>query len=338
MGAGCSAVLGDSGRDGTNGRREQELKTAELGSMLWMEEAEGADAVKAFGGCVLKEATQELVGRERHGPGSRLARRSIAEGDGGLDGEDGLVGHRGAVDVAAEVGEDLAGAARDGLGEDDPALAPRQMRERDGRQGAAGEVKEASAKELCEGDDRDQEHGLATRDGAPGAPVRVEPAAGDEHVDVRVPFERARPGMEDGERADAATDEARIGAEPLERVECSTKEDGEQDLLMRPDEASKLGGEGEDEVEVRDRKEQLFLSAEPARGGVETALGAGAVSTGMVEQVGAVALGTRRQVAAHFGGPAEGDVLERADVAGQHGAAVAVQVTRAVPTHDVGDA
>ena len=194
--------------------------------MLGMEEPEGAHAMEALGRRVLKEAAQELVWRKRHGPGSRLARGSIPEGDGGLDGEDGLVGHRGAMDVAAEVGEDLAGAAGDGLGEDDPALAPRHVWERDGGQGAAREVKEASAKELREGDDGEEEHGLATRDGAPGALIGAEPAAGDEHVDVGMPFERAGPGMKDGERADAAADEARIGAEPLERVEGGTKEDG----------------------------------------------------------------------------------------------------------------
>ena len=106
---------------------------------------------------------------------------------------------------------------------------------------------------------------------------------------------------------------------------------------MRPDEAAELGGQREDEVKVRDGKEQLLLSAEPARGRVEPALGAGASSTGMIEEVGALALGTRHQVAAHFGRPAEGNVLERADVTGQRGAAEPVQVTRAMPTHDVGD-
>ena len=59
--------------------------------------------------------------------------------------------------------------------------------------------------------------------------IGVEATAGNEHVDVRMPFEGARPRVEDGEGADATADETWIGAEPCERVERSAKEKGEED-------------------------------------------------------------------------------------------------------------
>ena len=139
------------GRYGRLPRRQQELESLQREAVRRVEQAEGADPVQSPEGDVLEEAAQELVRGEGHGLAPLISVVSVAEGHRAIvGGDDGLVRDRGLVDVAPEVLEDLVRALDDGFGEDDPALAPGDVRERDARQSAPREAEEAPAKELGE--------------------------------------------------------------------------------------------------------------------------------------------------------------------------------------------
>ena len=75
-----------------------------------------------------------------------IAGVAVAEGDGAVvHGKQGSIGHRGAVDVAAEVFEDLVRTVRDRLGEDDPSLVPRNGGEWHAGEDAPREVEGCAA-------------------------------------------------------------------------------------------------------------------------------------------------------------------------------------------------
>ena len=91
------------------------------------EEAEVSNAMEAVGQGVQQEAPDELVGLQTHGlDGAVVAIVLPGEGDmivvAGLDA---AVGDGDAMGVAAEIGENLRGAAERLLGVDDPIDAPR---------------------------------------------------------------------------------------------------------------------------------------------------------------------------------------------------------------------
>ena len=94
---------------------------------------------RALGRHVLREAAQELVGGQGHRLALMVTAVAIAEGDGAVAaGDDGLVGDRRAMDVAAKVLEDLLRLLHDGLGEDDPGLLPWDHGEGDVGEGIRG--------------------------------------------------------------------------------------------------------------------------------------------------------------------------------------------------------
>jgi hypothetical protein len=228
-----------------------------------VEQAKRTHAVKATGQDVLQDATQELVSGEAHGLALVIAAVLVAEGHGTIvEVVDRTVGDRGLVDVATEVVEDLLRALHRGFGEDDPAFAPGDLGNADARQSTSREVKEAPSKELGERAHRDEVPSTTTRRGEPRAPVRCEAAPGDEHVDMRMPFEGPCPGVEDGERANLGAEVAQIGAQARERLEGGPEEHGQELPLVRAHEAAELRGEREDDVEVGHRQDQVSLAIE----------------------------------------------------------------------------
>jgi hypothetical protein len=159
-----------------------------------MQEAEGANAVKAARGDVLEEAAEKLVGVETHDLDRVVGAASISEGDAVIvEREDRFVGEGGAVDVATEVLEDVVGAVDGGLGEDDPRLSEDRFGEHDAGEGATCQAREDGAKEERERLHRNEEAGTGRAD--PRAAIGGETTAGHQHVNVRMPFERARPGV-----------------------------------------------------------------------------------------------------------------------------------------------
>ena len=92
-----------------------------------------ADAVKAVGQNVQKEAADELVCIERHEAVARLTLASIIfpfEGDTlAIEGEEARVGDCRAVGVAGEIGEHLVGAGERAFGVDHPFHTAKRLEE-----------------------------------------------------------------------------------------------------------------------------------------------------------------------------------------------------------------
>ncbi|MEY4550775.1 MAG: hypothetical protein RL685_6970 [Pseudomonadota bacterium] len=266
--------LGASGRvvDGNGSARgEQELEAAQWDPLGGMKEAEGAHPVKAAKRDVREEAAQKLVSGQSHALALAVAAVSVVEDDGAVvAGGDGLVVESGAMAVAGKVVEDDTGA-RNGLGEDDPALAPGDDRQLQAGHGAASEMEEASSKELRQGSLGHEEGLLAARRSEPGQPIGGETTGGREQVDVRVPLEGARPGVQHGESADVPAEPVRVGTRGGERVERGAEQRAEERLLVLAHGAAELCRQGEDDVEVRHGQEQLALALEPALGGAVAA-------------------------------------------------------------------
>jgi hypothetical protein len=193
QGLGASGIVDEGSRVA---RSEQELEASEGGALGGVKQTEGAHAVQTAEWDVLEEAPQKLVGGQRHGPALAVGAVSVVESDGAVvAGGDGLVGESGAMDVASEVVEHDGGAC-DGLGEDDPALVPGDEGQPEGGNGAASEMKEASSKEFGQGGLGHEKRLLASRRYEPGLAIGGETAGRHEQVDVGVPLERARPGVE----------------------------------------------------------------------------------------------------------------------------------------------
>jgi hypothetical protein len=319
------------------GPREQKLQLPERVAMLRVQQAKGAYAMEALWRHMLQEPSQEVVCTDRHGLALAIAAIAIAEGDAVLARRhDRLVRGRGAVHIAAEVLEDPVGAVHDGLGEHDPFLLPWDLGERDAGQGAPGEVEEAAAEVLGEGTLRYQELLRPPGRHDPAAAIWAEPATGNQHVHVRVPFESARPSVQDGQCADLGSEEARIGTQCRERLEGRAEQHREELLLVGAHEPSELGWQREDDMEVGSRQQQLALLRQPPSSGVVPAAGTGAIATRVEDQVLTPALRALREMPAHLGCAAIDDVSEGAHVARQHGRAVALHVARPVLPHDVG--
>ena len=95
----------------------------ELGLVGRRPQAIVADLVDAGGQNVLKEATDELLGRYRHRTPLVVCGVLVAEGDLAVfDAQDAAVGDGDPVDVAPEVRQDVLGALDGGLAVDHPLL------------------------------------------------------------------------------------------------------------------------------------------------------------------------------------------------------------------------
>jgi hypothetical protein len=324
------------GRGKGGGLAEEELETAERGSLGGMEQTESADAMDAAQGHVLEIAAKKLAGGQRHELALAVSTIAVGEGDGAVvAGGDGLVGQSGAVHVASEVVENDVGAS-DGLREHDPALVPRNLWQAQAGHGGASVREEASSEELRQGVDRHEEGLAPLGRRPPRAAIGRDPAGGDEQVDVRMPLERAGPGVEHGEGADAPAEPVRISAQRCERIEGGAEERAEEGSLVLAHGAAKLGWEREDDVEVRHRQEQGSLALEPATGGVLTALRAGAMMARVVEQMLPSTCGALGEMAAECTGATARDRLQGAEVSVRHGGAVLREVILPVPANDVG--
>src|SRR5881628_1104811 len=195
------------------------------------EQAVVADLDEAGGQDVQQEAADELVG------GKRGALAVLGgEGDAAsIEGDEALVGDADAVGVAAEVVEDLRGAAEGRLAVDDPGLAIEVVLEL-GEGGGVGEVsagavelefaalagasergEELAAEEPRHDGDREEE-AAAPAGRHPAGTVGSEAAAGHDAVQVRMGGEGAGPGVEDGGDAEQPTEAAGIVAEREQRA------------------------------------------------------------------------------------------------------------------------
>lgn len=106
-------------------RRALQMRTAQIqqsGTLAIGEQAEVANADETGGQNMQQEATEKLIGLERHSS-SLAAMGVVAPTEGDLafgHGDEARVGDGDAMSITREIGEDLRGSSKRSLGIDDP--------------------------------------------------------------------------------------------------------------------------------------------------------------------------------------------------------------------------
>jgi hypothetical protein len=310
------------------------LKPANLLAVRGCPEPIVANLVNTAGQDMLEEPANELLG----GKGERFWGPAIAIGvtechGTCVDGDDSTVGDRDAMNVAGQVVQNGVGPLDGGLAVDDPVLRPDGRRDAKLWEGVEHHVLEDATEDPGKGSDR-QQVVLACRQ-----PLAFggQTASGDEAVDMRMVGERSRPGMQDGQDTDQPADIVRVCRELDQGVGGGLHEEGVQSLLVTPDDVAKFLGQGEDDVKVGYGQEFLTAFVEPSLDVIAMALGATAVSAGVVGVVLFSTVRAGKDLATQDGGPAVQDVLECVEMAGQHPLTVLGKILPAVLAEDVGD-
>ena len=103
---------------------------AQSRTMSWMQQTKVAHAVNAVTRDVLQKAPQEFMRRQSHHAALVIGAVAVGEGDVTVVSfNDGFVAKGSAMDVATEVFEDALSAVHYRFGEDDPTLAPWDVRQ-----------------------------------------------------------------------------------------------------------------------------------------------------------------------------------------------------------------
>ena len=124
-------------------------------------------------------------------------------------------------------------------------------------------AQEQPAEQLPEHANRQQEGGTG-RD--PALAVERDPAAGHDHVDMRMVRHRRPPSVEDGGDADARAEMARVGGDRQHRLRRRSEQQVVDRGLVVEGDVGDLGGEREDHVEVADRQQVGLACGEPLTG------------------------------------------------------------------------
>ena len=194
------------------------------------EETEVADADKAAGQQVEKEAAQELIGGQRHESFSvAVSGVPPAEGDVAIfEGDEPVVGDGDAMGVSAEIAQGVLRSAEGALGVDDPVVTEEGSQPRTkGRwfgqvQQSAMKLEIASMKcGLQAGDELAAEDTAEHVDGEeeaagrtdPAAMVRSQSAGGQDAMYMRVEQQSLIPTVQDAEEADLGSEMARIASD-----------------------------------------------------------------------------------------------------------------------------
>jgi len=170
---------------------------------------------------------------------------------------------------------------------------------------------EEPAEQLGKHADRQQE-GRPRRD--PALAVERDPAAGHDHVDVRVVRHRRAPGVEDGGGADARAEMTGVGGDGEHRLRRRAEQQVVDDRLVVEGDVGDLGGDCEDHVEIADRQQVGLALGEPfARRGA-LALGAVPIAATIVGDAAVAAVQAAFDVAAERGGAAGLDGRHRLEL------------------------
>jgi hypothetical protein len=169
----------------------------------------------------------------------------------------------------------------------------------------------------------------------PRLAVRREATSGDEEVDVRMILQRARPGVQDGDNPDRATDPLAIVGEGLHGGSGLAKECGIDHSLVGARDGAELVGEGEREQIVIAREQPLLDAVEPVLRAIVLTLGAVAIATGVIAVGQRAAIGTAIERAAEARRATLADVVERAALGRQEPPGVRVDVRRPGGANDV---
>lgn len=168
------------------------------------------------------------------------------------------------VGIAAEIAKHLCGTGHRWLAVDDP-FTGESLAELLAQGGAGGEILSQEVQELSTEDSRQDAHGdeeVWSR-GDPAIVSWAQAAARHDAVDMRVEGEGLRPGVKDGDRAGRCSDS--LSADDVERFKGGLEEEG-----VAPSPVGEQAGmdrcwHGENDVEVRHRKQVPSLRLDPPR-------------------------------------------------------------------------
>lgn len=174
--------------------------------------------MNAFGQGVLEIPAQELLRGKSNALMKTVSTIAISEGDVcAVAVEQSSVGERGTMNVATEIVDDVFSPFQDGLDVHDPMLASAHIGELRLRKSAAGERHEYSPKLGSEGADGDEKRlsGLSVSSTRNPSTVGRQSATGYEEMDMRVPLQGSRPGMQNRQCTELASEVFRVCAEGL---------------------------------------------------------------------------------------------------------------------------
>ena len=231
--------------------------------------------------------------------------------------------------IAAEISQHLFGAAEWRLGIDHP-VGPSELIEPLGERGGIGEVgeiaKEAQVasregglqllqKQAAEqpGEDahRQEEAGPASD---PTCAVERRSTTGHNTVDMRMVLQGLAPGMEDGSHAELGAEMLGVGRNGGERLRRAAEQDGIDDGLVLEGDLSVGRRHGDDDVEIRHRKEFGLSLGEPLRTCRALALRTMPIATGIVGDAGRTAIVALLDMTAEHRGAARRDGAHHASL------------------------
>jgi hypothetical protein len=166
---------------------------------------------------------------------------------------------------------------------------------------------EFGAEDDGEGRIGNQEEGMFGMN--PRLAIGRETSGGDEHVDVRMKQHGARPGVEDGQGAEAGAQILRIGGQFLQGMGSGLHEQAVDFLGVRSSDWPEFGGQSKGDQKVRTLREAVALFVDPALGLRLMTLRAGAVAAGVVGKDFLLAMIALIDVASQRRRPADGDIL-----------------------------
>ena len=298
-----------------------------------------------------QETADEFVGGQRHDLLDRRAGFSVVkilEGDRPLvDAENPVIGDGDAVDVAPQIANQVGGVVEGLLGIDHPVVAAQRLKQRlpagfGGKRGLSAQAQLAMIVECLQGSEELAPEDLGQRFDAKqevlggaheGAAVVLERSAGDDAVDVRVVVQRLAPGMQDHDDAQFAVPQ--VLGKGLEGLGGEREQQAVDPLGVVARQGDQVMRQGEDDVEVLDRQQLKLAGVDPGRSLTPAALGAVAVATAVVADLGVSAMVAFIDVATECRGPAFLDVRHGLVLLG--GEDVRLPIVVAIGAEDIGD-
>lgn len=215
------------------------------------------------------------------------------------------VGNGDSENIAGEILEHLVAAAGV-LGVNNPARFP----DGDGDEAKKSSILESGTEFGTEDDGEgrigNQEEGVFGIN--PGLAIRRETAGGDEHVNVRMKQHGARPGVKDGQGADASAEIVRIGRQFLQGIGGGLHDQAVDFLRMGACQWAEFGGQSKSDQKVGTLREAIALFVDPALGLRLMTLRAGAVAAGVIGKDFLLAMIALVDVASQRRRPADGDI------------------------------
>jgi len=144
------------------------------------------------------------------------------------------------------------------------------------------------------------------------------------------------PSVQHGEEADVRSDVFRIGGNGMEGFRGCPKKDGVDDTFVLKGHGCDFIGNGKDDMIIGNGKQFGHARPDPFRFGERLALGAVAVTTGVVGDSLGAALIAHVDMPAQDGSPADFDGAQDTILLTRHGRTVDLPVLRAALAEDVG--